>query len=90
MDRETRIDRLLHYLLDSEIVVGPVKKEVESLLEPDSQSDDEFAQSIGITLCDDSGALTLPYALLGIAGYLLYWMISHGIIQALTALQVGR
>lgn len=39
---------------------------------------------------DDSGAVTLPYALLGIAGYMVYFMISHGIIQALTALQAGR
>ena len=38
----------------------------------------------------DSGALTLPYALLGIAAYMLYWMIAHGVFQALTALQAGR
>lgn len=39
---------------------------------------------------DDSGHITLPYALLGIAGYMVYWMVAHGIFHALTALQAGR
>lgn len=41
-------------------------------------------------ISDDSGSLTLPYALLGIAGYMVYWMIAHGVFQALTALQGVR
>lgn len=39
---------------------------------------------------DDSGSLTLPYALVGLAAYMVYWMISHGVFQALTALQAVR
>ena len=41
-------------------------------------------------LSDDSGSLSLPYALLGLASYMLYWMIAHGVFQALTALQGVR
>lgn len=41
-------------------------------------------------LSDDSGALTLPYALIGLAAYTIYWMISHGVFQALTALQHAK
>lgn len=38
-------------------------------------------------LLDDSGAVTVPYVLLGLAGYMVYWMVAHGVFQALTVLQ---
>ena len=41
-------------------------------------------------LTDDSGSLALPYALIGLAAYMVYWMIAHGVFQALTALQGRR
>lgn len=37
---------------------------------------------------DDSGALTLPWVLFGLVGYVLFHMVSTGVFQALTALQV--
>lgn len=40
------------------------------------------------TYTDDSGALTLPWVLFGLVGYVLFHMVSTGVFQALTALQV--
>ena len=52
MDRETRIERLLHYLLDSGVVVGPVREEVEWLLKsaPELESDEQFLRRIKVSL----------------------------------------
>ena len=64
---------------------GACGNAVSSLSGPDCE-----AGHAPTRLTDDCGALTLPYALIGLAAYMVYWMISHGIFHALTALQTGR
>lgn len=39
---------------------------------------------------DDSGHIALPMVVAGIAVYVFWFLISHGVFQAVTALQHGR
>lgn len=74
LEADAKINRAKNY----EALLPAIEKAIDRLRKPSE------------LVTDDSGALALPYALLGIAGYMVYWMISHGIFHALTALQGGR
>ena len=54
---------------------------------PGHENDAVTLKGVKVLFTSDSGAVTLPWALLGVAGYMLFWMISHGVFQALTVLQ---
>lgn len=40
------------------------------------------------TFSGESGNITLPVVIIGIAVYAIWFMISHGVFQAVTALQI--
>lgn len=72
-------------------VVKDGMPDIYTLASLDGNKTYEFIPHNGLHLIsDDSGSLTLPYALLGLAAYMIYWMIAHGVFQALTALQGVR